>query len=62
VLRRTFREIPNNSYVIIDGARSTFIDTDILEAIEDFQKGALNRNIVVEIKQSMSASHPTFKS
>lgn len=61
VLRRTFREIPNNSYVIIDGSRSTFIDTDILETIEDFQKGATNRNIVVELKQSISASHPTFK-
>jgi MFS superfamily sulfate permease-like transporter len=61
VLRRTFREIPDNSYVIIDGSRSTFIDADILEAIEDFQKAALARNIVVELKQSVSASHPIFK-
>lgn len=61
VLRRTFREIPDNSYVIIDGSRSTFIDADIVETIEDFQKGASNRNIVVELKQSISAANPLFK-
>lgn len=61
VLRRTFREIPNHSYVIIDGSRSTFIDSDIVETIEDFQKGASSRNIVVELKQSMLASNPIFK-
>jgi MFS superfamily sulfate permease-like transporter len=61
VLRRTFREIPDNCYVIIDGSRSTFIDSDILETIDDFQKGASARNITVELKQSVSASNPMFK-
>lgn len=61
VLRRTFREIPDNSYVIIDGSRSTFIDSDIMETIEDFQKGSANRNIVVELKHSVSASNSIFK-
>ena len=61
LLRRTFSEIPNGSYVIIDGSRSSFIDSDIQETIEDFQKAAITRDIKIELKQSISASHPIFK-
>jgi MFS superfamily sulfate permease-like transporter len=62
LLRKTLREIPDDSTVIIDGARSTFIDNDILETIEDFQQSAFNRNIVVELKYSVTSSNPFFKS
>ncbi len=61
LLRNTFREIPDGSHVIIDGARSTFIDKDILETIDDFRESAINRKIHVEFKQSVSALNPIFK-
>jgi MFS superfamily sulfate permease-like transporter len=61
LLRETFRNIPNGSYVIIDGSRSAFIDQDILETISDFRESASNRDIVIELKQSVTASNPIFK-
>jgi MFS superfamily sulfate permease-like transporter len=61
VLRKTFRQIPNGSYVIIDGSRSAFIDQDILETINDFRESASNRSIEIELKQSIGASNPLFK-
>ncbi|HEY0768898.1 MAG TPA: SulP family inorganic anion transporter, partial [Sphingobacteriaceae bacterium] len=61
VLRKTFRQIPNGSYVIIDGSRSAFIDQDILETINDFRESASNRKIEIELKQSIGASNPLFK-
>ncbi len=62
LLRRTFNEIPDGSRVLIDGTRSTFIDQDILETINDFRESASNRNISVELKQSAVAYSPIFKS
>lgn len=62
LLRKTLGEIPDNSYVIIDGSRSSFIDHDIMETIEDFCRSAENRGITVELKQSVSAFNPAFKS
>jgi len=62
LLRRTFNEIPDGSRVLIDGTRSTFIDQDILETINDFRESAPNRNISVELKQSVIAYSTIFKS
>jgi MFS superfamily sulfate permease-like transporter len=53
LLRRSFSKIPNGSKVIIDGSRSAFIDQDILETISDFRESAGNRDISVELKQSI---------
>jgi MFS superfamily sulfate permease-like transporter len=61
VLRKMFQEIPDGSYVMIDGSRSAFIDQDILEAISDFRQSAQGRNIEVELKQSVKANNPLFK-
>lgn len=61
LVRKVFREIPDGSHVIIDGARSTFIDHDILETIDDFRQSALTRNITVELRQSITSSNPYFK-
>jgi MFS superfamily sulfate permease-like transporter len=61
LLRNTLREIPDNSYVIIDGSRSTFIDNDILETIYDFQESAKNRNITVELNQTITSSNTIFR-
>lgn len=62
LLRQTFKEIPDGSKVMIDGSRSAFIDQDILETINDFRESAVNRDISVELKQSITAYHPFFKS
>ena len=61
LLRQTFKEIPDGSNVIIDGARSAFIDQDILETINDFRESAPNRDISVELKQSVTAYNSLFK-
>jgi MFS superfamily sulfate permease-like transporter len=61
LLRQTFKDIPSGSKVIIDGSRSAFIDQDILETINDFRESAANRNISVELKQSVTAHNPLFK-
>lgn len=61
LLRQTFKEIPDGSKVIIDGSRSAFIDQDILETINDFRESAANRDISVELKQSLSAQNAIFK-
>lgn len=61
LLRQTFKDIPDGSKVIIDGSRSAFIDQDILETINDFRESADNRDISVELKQSVMAHHPIFK-
>ena len=60
-LRKTFTEIPDGSYVIIDGSRSPFIDNDIIETISDFIQSSENRDIKVELKKRKSSSHPMFR-
>ncbi|WP_276372073.1 SulP family inorganic anion transporter [Chryseolinea sp. H1M3-3] len=61
LLRQTFKDIPAGSKVIIDGSRSVFIDQDILETINDFRESASNRDISVELKQSVAANNSIFK-
>ncbi|QCR23141.1 SulP family inorganic anion transporter [Pontibacter sp. SGAir0037] len=45
----TLENLPDNSYVIIDGENSEFIDYDVLEAIQEFKNTAHERNIKLEI-------------
>jgi len=61
VLRKLIERIPDNSYVIIDGGNSQFIDNDIIETLEDFQADAPSRNITIEIKQTVVAGHEYFR-
>ncbi|HET6375065.1 MAG TPA: STAS domain-containing protein, partial [Methylocella sp.] len=49
-LRRLLESIDENSYVIVDGSKATFIDHDILETLEDFIKAAPDDGIRVELK------------
>lgn len=60
-LRKTFKELPRGSYVIIDGSRSAFIDHDIIETISDFIQSSENRDIKVELKKRKSSSNPMFR-
>jgi MFS superfamily sulfate permease-like transporter len=52
ILKQGLEKVPANSFVIIDVSRADFIDQDIIEIIEDFQKHAPLENIKIEIKQS----------
>ncbi|HRH59081.1 MAG TPA: SulP family inorganic anion transporter, partial [Chitinophagaceae bacterium] len=52
IIKAKLEKVPANSYVMIDLARADFIDQDIIEVINDFQKHAPLKNIKVEIKKS----------
>ncbi|MEJ7607395.1 MAG: SulP family inorganic anion transporter [Bryobacteraceae bacterium] len=49
-LRSKLREVPDNTHLIIDGTKALYIDKDIFEAMEDFEKTASQKNIVIEYK------------
>ncbi|MDF2186968.1 SulP family inorganic anion transporter [Paraflavitalea sp. CAU 1676] len=53
IIKRKLEEVPADSYVLIDAARADFIDKDVIEVIEDFQKHAPLKNITVELKKSV---------
>jgi len=42
--------LPANTTLIIDATRSLYMDRDIFEVIEDFQRSAPYKNIAVETK------------
>ena len=60
-LYEILERLPAGCRVYIDGTRAHFIDQDIIEAIEDYQKSAPTRNISVEIVKKSYAVHPFFK-
>ncbi|WP_026462627.1 SulP family inorganic anion transporter [Adhaeribacter aquaticus] len=45
----TLDHLPENSNVIIDGSKSTFIDYDVLDAIHNFKFNASAKNLKVEL-------------
>jgi MFS superfamily sulfate permease-like transporter len=50
LLRSFLDQVEENSFLIIDGSKSRFIDHDILETIEDFLQSAPDDNIKVETR------------
>jgi MFS superfamily sulfate permease-like transporter len=48
--RSKLRQVPDNSHLILDGTKALYIDRDIFEAAEDFQKLAPYKNITLEFK------------
>lgn len=50
LLRGYLERVEENGYVIIDGAKASFIDQDILETLQDFIKAAGDSGITVELK------------
>ncbi|QNF34055.1 SulP family inorganic anion transporter [Adhaeribacter swui] len=46
----TLHHLPDNCEVIVDGSKSTFIDYDVLDAIQSFKVNAKERNIQVHLK------------
>ena len=50
-LRTKLRAIEEGADVLIDGTKALYIDRDIVEVVEDFQKMASHQDITVELKQ-----------
>ncbi len=62
LLKSKLEKVPADSYVLIDIMRADFIDKDVIEVINDFNKHASLKNIKVEVKRSsMRPSHQMVK-
>ena len=60
-LIRAFAAIPPSTSVLIDGTKAQFIDSDILDAIDDFLISAKARKIHVELRRSATSLNDHFK-
>jgi MFS superfamily sulfate permease-like transporter len=49
-LRAILESIEDNSHLVVDGSRASFVDQDIVEMLEDFVEAANDYNIHVEMK------------
>jgi MFS superfamily sulfate permease-like transporter len=49
-LREELAKIPENSQLVIDAVQAPFVDTDIVETINDFTATAKTKNISIDIK------------
>ena len=52
----TLDHLPSDSHVVIDGENSEYIDYDVLEAIQEFNKTAHERGIWVELRNISEVS------
>jgi MFS superfamily sulfate permease-like transporter len=52
ILKQGLEKVPENSFVIIDLTKADFIDKDILDVIDEFQKHAGLQNIQVDVKNN----------
>jgi MFS superfamily sulfate permease-like transporter len=57
ILKRELGKIPDEAFVLIDLSKAEFVDNDIMEVIEDFQKNAAVRNITIEIKEHQNKTY-----
>jgi MFS superfamily sulfate permease-like transporter len=57
ILKGELGKIPDDAYVLIDLSKADFVDNDIIEVIEDFQKNAAARNITIEIKEHQTKTY-----
>ncbi|MBK8315294.1 MAG: SulP family inorganic anion transporter [Acidobacteria bacterium] len=55
-LKDKLSSIPSHSHLIIDGSKSTFIDSDIYDVVADFEESARYRDIEVELNHYQSKS------
>ncbi|MBK7600915.1 MAG: SulP family inorganic anion transporter [Acidobacteria bacterium] len=53
-LKDKLSSIPSHSHLIIDGSKSTFIDSDIYDVVADFEESARYRDIEVELNHYQS--------
>ena len=53
-LKDKLSSIPSHSHLIIDGSKSTFIDSDIYDVVADFEESARYRDIEIELNHFQS--------
>lgn len=58
-LKKLLNDVPNNSKLTIDTTKADFIDSDIIETIEEFIDSADNKNIKISLKNS-NINNPHF--
>lgn len=61
VLRTHLEQMPDESFVIIDGTAALFIDKDIIEILDEFILMSQFKKITVDKKISVSSPNPYFK-
>ncbi|NQW43234.1 MAG: SulP family inorganic anion transporter [Bacteroidetes bacterium] len=61
LLKQLLADVPDNSKLLIDSTKADFIDSDIIETIDDFIKAAKNKNINITIKTSTTKPKSIFK-
>jgi MFS superfamily sulfate permease-like transporter len=54
IVKKSLEDVPANAFVLIDATRADFIDTDIIEEVNNFLVHAHLKNIRVEIKKSVN--------
>lgn len=62
IIKAKLEQVPEDASVLIDASRADFIDRDVMEVIEDFQKHAALKNIYVEVKYNLTRSQASFAS
>lgn len=60
-LRSLLNSIPGNSNLLIDTTKADFVDTDIIEAIDEFIISARNMNINISVKRTATKPNSIFK-
>ena len=50
IIKNKLEKIPDNSFLLIDTSRAEFIDKDVIDVINEFNKRAALKNINVELK------------
>ncbi|MTI32944.1 SulP family inorganic anion transporter [Xanthovirga aplysinae] len=46
---KALNNLPDGTHVMLDASKSTYIDQDVIEVVEDFKKNAVQRNIKLEL-------------
>jgi MFS superfamily sulfate permease-like transporter len=60
-IKSLLSSVPQGSELLIDGSRSVFIDTDIIDMIEEYVESSEQKNIKVQLRKSSLALSPYFK-
>jgi len=51
-LKKTLLKIPNNSFLLIDAKKCEFMDSDIIEILQDFVISSKTKNIRIELNKN----------
>ncbi|MDI1235803.1 MAG: SulP family inorganic anion transporter [bacterium] len=60
-IKKILSTIPDNSHLLIDSTKADFVDTDIIEAVDDFITAANQRKIIISVKTTATKPESLFK-